>query len=62
MKKTPYKDFACLDKNKPCGKIRMVKFDTDVLEICFMPEKRPIKDIQSVVVKTKDIIKFINIK
>ena len=56
------KDFSCIDKDNRCGKIRIIKFDTDSLEICFMPEKRPIKDIQCIVVKTKDIIKFINLK
>src|SRR3990167_1495708 len=55
------KAFSCIDKDNRCGKIRIIKFDTDSLEICFMPEKRPIKDIQCIVVKTKDIIKFINL-
>lgn len=60
-----YKDFPRNDKDPQCGKLRIIKFNPKLepvlIEICFMPGKRPVKDSKCVVVKKSEIKKFLDL-
>ena len=59
--KTFFKDFSCDDKSPRCGKIRLIKLSNapdEYIEVCHLPEKRPIKDIKCIVLRGKDLERF----
>ena len=54
-------DFVCTDLDKACGKLRVIRFgkDDNVIEICWLPHKRPERDKKCVVVDKEKLIKFL---
>ena len=59
MKKTRDIDFICADSQKACGKLRVIDMQ-EVLEICWLPPKRPERDKKCVVIDRNKLIKFLN--
>ena len=53
--------FTCNDSSSLCGKLRVIRFgiDDNVIEICWLPPKRPERDKKCVVVDKKKLIKFL---
>ncbi|OGZ58830.1 MAG: hypothetical protein A2728_00155 [Candidatus Spechtbacteria bacterium RIFCSPHIGHO2_01_FULL_38_11] len=64
MKKNKDLDFLCHDENFLCGKLRVIRFgiDDNVIEICWLPPKRPERDKKCVVIDKKKLIKFLDEK
>ena len=54
--------FNCNDSDFLCGKLRVIKFglDNNVVEICWLPPKRPERDKKCVVIDKNKLIKFLN--
>ena len=54
-------DFNCHDESKLCGKLRVIKFELDhnVIEICWLPPKRPERDKKCVVIDKKKLLRFL---
>ena len=59
MKKCRYKDFECNVSDSLCGKLRVIDFDSDLLEICWLPPKRPERNKKCVVINKTKLLRFL---
>ena len=61
MKNMKNKDitFTCNDLDPLCGKLRVIRFDNSVIEICWLPPKRSERDKKCVVIDKNKLIKFL---